>query len=106
LPYSVYYGVLRTSPEEIGLSYVELLAQSTSAVAALAVGGTVLIMTVAAVVSYVSLMFRVTRMAMAGFLSAVPKERRDGEWLERDYVVVERVRMQCVHHRLPSMEQF
>lgn len=40
LPYSVYYGSLGASPEEVGLSYAETLARSTAgiAVAALALG--------------------------------------------------------------------
>lgn len=105
LPYSIYYGVLRTSPEEIGLSYVELLAQSTLAVAVLAAGGTVLIITLATGGSYAYLIFRYLIIAMAGYRSAVPKERRDGEWLEQDYVAVERARMQAAHRHLPSAEQ-
>jgi hypothetical protein len=98
--------MLRTSPEEVGLSYVELLARSTLAVAVLAVGVTVLIVTFIAGASYAYWRFRFMGMVMSGFLSAVPKARRDGEWLEQDYVAVERVRMQYVRHRLPSMEQF
>jgi hypothetical protein len=106
LPYSAYYGALRTSPEEVGLSYIELLAQSTLAVVLLAAGGTVLIIFTTTGMSYFYLVYLLIRIVMAGSFSAVPKERFYGEWLEQDYVAVERAKMQYVRDRLPSMEQY
>ena len=38
LPYGVYYGTLGTSPEDVGLSYVETLARSTAGLTVLAAG--------------------------------------------------------------------
>jgi hypothetical protein len=54
LPYSLFYGRLGTSPEELRLGYVEILAQSTVGIFLISAAGLVIVLATGYIITYAS----------------------------------------------------
>lgn len=86
LPYAMYYGRLGTTPEDVGLGYVEMLAQSALGLGAVVFVGVLTVAIVATLVVVFALYARLLPAMVRGEVAAFPRPAHaltDDQWAKQ-----------------------